>query len=173
MGSGVKKAQPKLVQKELITDNAERRSKGAWSYGEMTQPRSHFVKERLIFGRQWSKARCESRLILVPSLAVEAVRHSDRQPRATQARRSSMPAQVQVHHLGRRQTPPLLKPPQFQCFSGANHQEQTSLCISTMQLDDMPALDSGPTLDSCKILEMPSSSRIATSRCADPKLHRS
>jgi hypothetical protein len=48
MGSGVEKAQQKVVQKELSADDAERRSKGAWSYGEMTQPRSHFVKERLI-----------------------------------------------------------------------------------------------------------------------------
>jgi hypothetical protein len=44
MGSGVKREQHKVVQKELSTDDAERRSKGAWSYGEMTQPRSHSLK---------------------------------------------------------------------------------------------------------------------------------
>jgi hypothetical protein len=48
VGSGVKKAQQKVVQKELSADDTER-SKGAWSYGEVTQPRSHFVKERLIY----------------------------------------------------------------------------------------------------------------------------
>jgi hypothetical protein len=37
VGSGVKKAQQKVVQKELSADDTER-SKGAWSYGEVTQP---------------------------------------------------------------------------------------------------------------------------------------
>jgi hypothetical protein len=48
MGRRCQESTAKVVQKELSADDAERRSKGAWAYGEMTQPRSHFVKERLI-----------------------------------------------------------------------------------------------------------------------------
>jgi hypothetical protein len=53
-----KKTQQKAVREELNREDAQRRKERARIYGEIAQPRSHLLKERLISGKTISVICC-------------------------------------------------------------------------------------------------------------------